>query len=110
CTDELKLVALDKDDIEVISAHVQDSLVKIADILWRRSEHRFVVALNRFDWMSAAEIAKVGKMSGAAAGAAAKQDYPRGPAPPPFRSGLSRQERQSQQNPNGPPPQLLPAS
>jgi hypothetical protein len=78
CTDELKLVALDKDDIEVISAHVQDSLVKIADILWRPSEHRFVVALNRFDWMSAAEIAKVGnKMSGAAAGAAAKQDYRR---------------------------------
>ena len=24
CTDELKLVALDKDDIEVVSAHVQD--------------------------------------------------------------------------------------
>ena len=60
CTDELKLVALDKDDIEVISAHVQDSLVKIADILWRPSEHRFVIALNRFDWMSAAEIAKAG--------------------------------------------------
>src|SRR6516165_3237113 len=54
CTDELKLVALEKDDIEVISAHVQDSLVKIADILWRPSEHRFVIALDRFDWMSAA--------------------------------------------------------
>ena len=26
--DELKLVALDKDDIEVVSAHVQDALVK----------------------------------------------------------------------------------
>jgi hypothetical protein len=77
CTDELKLVALDKDDIEVVSAHVQDSLVRIADILWRPSEHRFVVALNRFDWMSAAEIAKVGKMSGMAAGAAAKPDYRR---------------------------------
>ena len=62
CTDELKLVALDKDDIEVISAHVQDSLVRIADILWRPSEHRFVIALNRFDWMSAAEIAKAGKV------------------------------------------------
>jgi hypothetical protein len=58
CTDELKLVALDKDDIEVISAHVQDSLVKVADILWRPADHRFVVALNRFDWMSAAEFAK----------------------------------------------------
>src|SRR5580700_9610593 len=53
--EELKLVALDKDDIEVVSAHVQDALVKIADIFWRPREHRFVVALNRFDWMSAVE-------------------------------------------------------
>jgi hypothetical protein len=55
CTDELKLVALDKDDVEVISAHVQDSLVKVADILWRPHDHRFVMALNRFDWMTAAD-------------------------------------------------------
>ena len=60
CMDELKLVALDKDDIEVISAHVQDSLVKVTDILWRPSDHRFVMALNRFDWMTAAEIARAG--------------------------------------------------
>jgi DUF2948 family protein len=77
CTDELKLVALDKDDIEVISAHVQDSLVKVADILWRPSEHRFVIALNRFDWMSAAEIAKAGTVFGTATGTAAKPDYRR---------------------------------
>jgi Protein of unknown function (DUF2948) len=55
CTDELKLVALDKDDIEVISAHLQDALVKVGDIFWQPREHRFVVALNRFDWMSAAD-------------------------------------------------------
>ena len=55
CTDELKLVALDKDDIEVVSAHVQDALVKVADILWLPREHRFVMALNRFDWMSATD-------------------------------------------------------
>jgi hypothetical protein len=73
CTDELKLVALDKDDIEVISAHVQDSLVKVADILWRPSDRRFVMALNRFDWMSAAEIAKIG----IAAAAAARPEYRR---------------------------------
>jgi len=81
CADELKLVALDKDDIEVISAHLQDSLAWIADILWRPSEHHFVIALNRFDWMSAAEIAKAskmsGKVSGTTAGAAAKPDYRR---------------------------------
>jgi hypothetical protein len=55
CTDELKLVALDKDDIEVVSAHVQDALVKVGDIFWRPREHRFVMALNRFDWMSAVD-------------------------------------------------------
>ena len=55
CTDELKLVALDKDDIEVVSAHVQDAMVKVADIFWQPREHRFMMALNRFDWMSAVD-------------------------------------------------------
>ena len=55
CTDELKLVALDKDDIEVVSAHLQDALVQVADIFWQAREHRFMMALNRFDWMSAVE-------------------------------------------------------
>jgi hypothetical protein len=81
CADELKLVALDKDDIEVISAHVQDSLLKVGDILWRPSEHRFVMALNRFDWVTAAEIAKAGPgsgvLSGTASKAQAKPDYRR---------------------------------
>jgi hypothetical protein len=53
--EELKLVALDKDDVEVISAHVQDARVKVADIFWRPGAHRFVMVLNRFDWMNAAE-------------------------------------------------------
>jgi hypothetical protein len=53
--EELKLVALDKDDVEVISAHVQDARVKGADIFWRPDAHRFVIVLNRFDWMNAAE-------------------------------------------------------
>jgi len=52
---ELKLVALDKDDMEVVSAHVQDALVRVADIFWKPSEHRFVMAMNRFDWLSAVE-------------------------------------------------------
>jgi hypothetical protein len=53
--EELKLVALDKDDIEVVSAHVQDALVKVADILWQPRERRFLMALDRFDWMNAVE-------------------------------------------------------
>ena len=51
--DALKLVALDKEDIEVVSAHLQDAIVKAADIRWRPSEKRLVVGLNRFDWEAA---------------------------------------------------------
>jgi Protein of unknown function (DUF2948) len=49
----MKLVALDRDDVEVVSTHIQDAVVKVADIHWRPAEHRMVVALNRFDWESA---------------------------------------------------------
>jgi hypothetical protein len=55
CPDELKLVALDKDDIEVVSAHVQDAVVRVGDIFWQPRDHRFVISLNRFDWMSAVD-------------------------------------------------------
>jgi hypothetical protein len=51
--DLLKLVALDNDDIEVLSAHVQDSVVKVGDVLWRPAEKRLIIAINRFDWESA---------------------------------------------------------
>ncbi len=62
--EELKLIALEKDDVEVVSAHVQDALVKIADIFWQPRERRFVMALNRFDWMNAVD-AKDGRAAGA---------------------------------------------
>ena len=51
--DLLKLVALDGDDIEVVSAHIQDSVVKVGDIMWRPAEKRAIVVINRFDWESA---------------------------------------------------------
>ncbi|MGL6061825.1 MAG: DUF2948 family protein [Bradyrhizobium sp.] len=45
----LKLIALDADDLAVISAHVQDARVQAADIIWRQNEKRLVVGLNRLD-------------------------------------------------------------
>src|SRR6188508_1338388 len=51
--DLLKLIALDGDDMEVVSAHLQDALIKAADIHWRPTESRVVVGLNRFDWEAA---------------------------------------------------------
>ena len=51
--DPLKLIALDKEDVEVISAHLQDAIVKVADVHWRPAEQRLVLAVGRFDWESA---------------------------------------------------------
>ncbi|HVG51498.1 MAG TPA: DUF2948 family protein [Xanthobacteraceae bacterium] len=53
--DLLRLNALDKDDLEVISAHLQDAIVNVSDIIWRPSERRVVIGLNRFDWVGAQE-------------------------------------------------------
>jgi hypothetical protein len=53
----LKLVAFDGDDIEVVSAHLQDAVIKAADIHWRPNERRVVIALNRFDWGAASGVA-----------------------------------------------------
>ena len=49
-TAQRKLIALDADDLAVISAHVQDAKVQTGDIIWRQSEKRLVVGMNRLDW------------------------------------------------------------
>ena len=49
-TAQLKLIALDADDLAVISAHVQDARVQTSDIIWRQGEKRLLVGMNRLDW------------------------------------------------------------
>jgi hypothetical protein len=49
-TARLKLIALDAEDLAVISAHVQDARVRTSDIIWRQGEKRLVVGMNRLDW------------------------------------------------------------
>jgi hypothetical protein len=49
-TADLKLVALDADDLAVISAHVQDARVQTSDIIWRQGEKRLVIGMSRLDW------------------------------------------------------------
>ena len=49
-TAQLKLIALDADDLAVISTHVQDARVQTSDIIWRQGEKRLVVGMNRLDW------------------------------------------------------------
>ncbi|WP_213772348.1 DUF2948 family protein [Bradyrhizobium sp. dw_78] len=47
---QLKLIALDADDLAVISAHVQDASVQVSDIVWRHGEKRLVIGMRRLDW------------------------------------------------------------
>lgn len=47
---DLKLIALDADDLRVISAHLQDAVVRIGDMTYLPRERRFAALLNRFDW------------------------------------------------------------
>lgn len=48
--DRLRLIALDTEDLAVMSAHVQDAVLKPEDVSWLPVEKRFVVAMNRFAW------------------------------------------------------------
>jgi hypothetical protein len=50
----LRLVALDSQDLAVISANLQDALVKITDMAYLPSMKRFVIVAARFDWLRAA--------------------------------------------------------
>jgi hypothetical protein len=49
----LKLAAFDPDDLSVLSAHVQDAVTTVGDIVWEPRHQRLIVSLNRFDWAAA---------------------------------------------------------
>ena len=49
----LKLLALDKEDLSILSAYMQDAVIKASDLDYHRGEKRFVLAGNRFVWEKA---------------------------------------------------------
>lgn len=55
--DGVKFIALDRDDLAVVSTHLQDAIVKVADIVWIPKEKRMVLGVNRFDWESTLDAA-----------------------------------------------------
>ncbi|MEM7428791.1 MAG: DUF2948 family protein [Pseudomonadota bacterium] len=46
----LKLGALDGDDLAVISAHMQDAVMRVGDMKYLPKKQRFVILANRFNW------------------------------------------------------------
>lgn len=46
----LNLGALDSDDLQVLSALVQDAVFPVTEMRWRAKERRFALLLNRFRW------------------------------------------------------------
>ena len=50
---DLKLIAFDAEDLSVLSAHLQDAVLKVGDMTFRPGEKRFAAILRRFDWATA---------------------------------------------------------
>lgn len=50
---DLKLLAFDADDLAVVSAHLQDAVLQVADMAYLPKERRFAAIANRFDWAAA---------------------------------------------------------
>ena len=55
---DLKLLALDNEDLQVISAHTQDAVVRVGDMGFARGDHRFALLMNRYDWESGTRAKK----------------------------------------------------
>jgi DUF2948 family protein len=60
----LKLVALDAEDLAVLSAHLQDAVAKVGDIAYLPKEKRFAMVLNRFDWTGPEENSPLRRRAG----------------------------------------------
>lgn len=50
---DLKLLALDADDLSILSAHMQDAVFKVGDLSFSARSGLFSLAANRFVWEKA---------------------------------------------------------
>ncbi|MFN3889339.1 MAG: DUF2948 family protein [Beijerinckiaceae bacterium] len=57
--ESLRLVVLDREDLEVVSCHMQDAVVRVGDMAFLPSAHRFAFIAARFDWCQSAKTGKV---------------------------------------------------
>ncbi len=49
----LRLLAQDTEDLAVLSAHMQDAVIRVGDMAWLPKSRRFALAGSRFDWLAA---------------------------------------------------------
>ena len=56
--DALKLMALDNEDLEIVSAHLQDAVFKVSDLVYAAKAGQLSLAVNRFVWETAARRGK----------------------------------------------------
>lgn len=47
---DLKLLALDPEDLDVISATTQDAIVRVGDMGYAMADKRFALLMNRYAW------------------------------------------------------------
>jgi hypothetical protein len=47
---DLKLLALDSEDLDVISTATQDAVVRVGDMGFAKTDRRFALLMNRFAW------------------------------------------------------------
>lgn len=59
-SEPLKLIALDGEDLAVVSAHMQDAVLTVGDMAFLPQQRRFAALANRFDWDSATKAESVG--------------------------------------------------
>ncbi len=52
---DLKLIALDMEDLRVLSCHLQDAVIRVGDMAYLAQDMRFAAIANRFDWEGAAK-------------------------------------------------------
>ena len=55
---DLKLIALDAEDLSIIAAHMQDAVLRIEDMAFLKADKRFAIVANRFDWGHAVKSPK----------------------------------------------------
>jgi hypothetical protein len=54
--EDLKLIALDPEDLRVLSCHLQDAVIRVGDMAYLKDEMRFAAIVNRFDWERAGQM------------------------------------------------------